>query len=178
LRAKAFAREAVRGKAMQYVSTLECSEWLRQNNIVEAPYSSKSHAGYYKQYHAPEKLSFAEPFVEKIVDSKSALLVFTDWIFYPPDEWQYYKSHQVSLVEAVKDAATKFPDFEKGLGFIYEPLAHAKLVSHIRGVIELGWTAYLYSETATATVLFWEGDLIDIWSESKAALKDIGKMLR
>ena len=162
---------------MKYISPQDASDWIRLHEIIESPYAIKPSNIPYKQYPAPKISSSLNPLVQRLVDSKKALLVFTDWSFYHPDDWQYYKPHQIGFVEAMKDIATQYPDFSKGLALIYEAAEHAELISHINVSLELGWSVYLYPETASATMYFWEGDLIDIWSDSKSILAEADRLL-
>jgi len=161
---------------MKYISPQDASDWLRFHGIIESPYSKLSRA-HYKQYPAPKTSSLVNSLIARLVDSKTALLVFNDWTFYHPDDWRHYKPHQTGFVQAIKDITTQCSDFSKGLAFIYEATETAELISHINVRLELGWSVYLYPETTSATVFFWEGALIDIWSDSKSVLAEADRLL-
>jgi hypothetical protein len=162
---------------MKYISSRESSDWLRLRGIIESPYSVKPSKIPYKQYRVPKTSSSIELLLKRLLDSKAALLIFTDWVFPHPDNLQFYKPHQVAFIRVMENIASQNPDFSKGLAFFYEPTEHAGLVSDIKASLELYWSVYFYPETASATLYFWEGELIDVWSASKSILKEIGRLL-
>jgi hypothetical protein len=49
-------------------------------------------------------------------------------------------------------------------GHLFGPAEQADAVGHCYLALMLGWSAYLYLASGTVTVLFWEGDLVDVWS--------------
>ena len=162
---------------MKYLSPLEATDWLRLRGMIEAPYAIKPSPLPWKQYPAPAAPAPVNALIKRVVDSKPALLVFVDWLFRPPEEWQFYKPHQIGFVEAMHDLAAQHTDFSKGLALVYDATECEDLTSHLDISLELGWSVYLYSETAGATMLFWEGDLIDVWSRSRTIFAEADRLL-
>jgi hypothetical protein len=161
---------------MKYISPQAASDWIRALGTIEAPYSIKPSPLPWKQYPTPETASPVNTLVKRLVDAKSALLVFNDWSFYHPEDWQYYKPHQLGFVEAMRGIASQHPGFSQGLALFFDAIEHDELTSHVSVSLELGWSVYLYPETASATVFFWEGDLIDVWSQSRAIFAEADRL--
>ena len=70
---------------MQCFTPTECSEWLRQRDIAEAP-----HGMPVLQFELPKEagriFAFARSLFLAFGDFPGGLLVFTDWALYRPDE--------------------------------------------------------------------------------------------
>ncbi|SRR5258707_13917835 len=76
---------------MKCLTPSECSEWLRERNIIESPYSrDEAVEDYCFQFEPPVKPSRLTAFTRSLVGAfgefPGALLVFTDWSLYRPDE--------------------------------------------------------------------------------------------
>ena len=51
-------------------------------------------------------------------------------------------------------------------------------IAHCYLALIFQWSAYLYLESGVATVLFWEGDLIDLWSRDSQLTKAVLEVVR
>ena len=76
---------------MKCLTPSECSEWLRERNIIESPYSrDEAVEDYCFQFEPPVKpgrlTAFTRALVGAFGEFPGALLVFTDWSLYRPDE--------------------------------------------------------------------------------------------
>lgn len=163
--------------APQYLPPAQCTKWLQDRNIVESPYGSKkSKSKYSDQYKIVKREEFASEVVEKLEPFKDALLVVTDWNFYHPDDWQYYKPHQLPFTKMAHALIFEHnPIRYKGFGLLYIQNP-AEIVSHIKHCIEFGWSVYLYPDSADTTLYFWEGELMDVWSDSKTTFSNLKKL--
>jgi hypothetical protein len=84
----------------------------------------------------------------------------------------------MGFVEAIHRIATaRHPDLSEGIALIYDANEASDAISHIHVALRLAWSVYLYPESATATMYFWEGDLIDIWSTSQPVFDEAGRLL-
>src|SRR5947207_10215141 len=75
---------------MKCLTPNECSDWLRGRGIVEAPYSRNSTGDFCFQFEPPIKPSRLTAFTRGLFDTfgefSGALVMFTDWALYRPDE--------------------------------------------------------------------------------------------
>src|SRR5258706_14110022 len=76
---------------MKCLTLKECSDWLRELDILEAPYSQEAAADdFCFQFEPPTKPSRLTAFTRGLFDTfgefSGALVVFTDWALYRPDE--------------------------------------------------------------------------------------------
>jgi hypothetical protein len=46
-------------------------------------------------------------------------------------------------------------------------------IAHCYLAVMFGWTAYLYLPSKAATVLFWEGELVDFWSADEQLIQAV-----
>jgi hypothetical protein len=150
------------------ISPSLAAEWLAKRRITEAPYGkSEGRRRRVGQFPISNADNFAGAVIQAIRIQRECLLVLQDWLFYQDDDWQYYEPWQLPLLEMVREAAlARDSDFDGGLAFLYGPDLVQDLSLHIRMSIYLGWTAYLYTDVANTSVLFWEGELMDVWSDS------------
>lgn len=163
----------------QHISPVECTKWLRDRNMIEAPYGSKEiiKSKYCDQHKISQEADFSSNVIAELTISNEALLVFMDWHFNLPEEWHFYPSHQLPLLEMMQSTAYgQTPNFDRGLGFLYTSDQRSDLVLHVKSAIELGWSVYLYPDSANTILYFWEGVLLDVWSNSKTTFSNIEKV--
>ena len=163
----------------KYITATECTKWLHDHNMVESPYGLKENKSKYcDQYKITKREEFSSEIIEQMGSFKDGLLVFMDWNFYHPEDWKYYKPYELPFIEMVHTTTSKQnPSFDKGSGFLYADDQRIELISHIKLSIELGWSVYLYPDSATTTLFFWEGELMDVWSDSKIIFSNLKKLL-
>lgn len=167
----------------QYLTTSECTEWLRQHRITEAPYGKFTlfKNKYCCQYRVLNKEDFASEAVGRLASFKEALLVIVDWHFHwvedDEDPWIYYKAHQIPFIKMAQSLISQYkPIPYKGFGLLYLN-KREEIISHIKVAIEMGWSVYLYPDSADTTLYFWEGDIMDIWSNSKTIFSEFKKLV-
>jgi hypothetical protein len=150
---------------MQCLTPVECSEWLRQRDIIEAPYShDKPAAARCFQFEPPMKPSRLTAFTRALFDAfgdfPGALLVFTDWSTHNPDE--------MSLMASLRRGHGEQRWLIDAPGHLFIPTEQADAIGHSYLAVAFGWSVYLYLSSGAATVFFWEGDLIDFWSSDES----------
>ncbi len=156
--------------AMKCLTSNECSEWLRERGIVEAPYSQDTAAeDFCFQFEPPREPNRLTAFTRALFDTfgefDGALVVFTDWSVYHPDE--------MALIDSLRRGQGERRALIDAPGHLFSSAEQAEAIAHCYLAVMFGWTAYLYLSSATATVLFWEGDLLDFWSDDERLIKEV-----
>lgn len=143
----------------------QCSEWLSQRRIVEAPYGRKLVQGAMYVQFAPADRHGSSAFLKSLLDAlgpfPGALLHMTDWLWDPERE--------PDPTASLREAHCEHRPTDDAPGFVFDRSEFAGAVDLGGLVIQRGWTCYLYLESNVATLLLWEGDLIDFWSKDKIA---------
>jgi hypothetical protein len=160
---------------MQCFTSNECSEWLRQRAIVEAPYSAnKPVHGHYFQFAPPTKPSqitaFTRGLVGELGEFTGALLVFTDWALYRPDE--------MALIDSLRRAHGERRWLIDAPGHLFASTEQAEAIGHSYLPLVFNWSAYLYLASGFATLYFWEGDLIDFWSPDEKLTQTVLQLVQ
>ncbi len=144
------------------MTTLEssnCSGWLREKGIIEAPYRGHEDSPRcYDQLRLPSEPLRISAAVRNLIGTcrvfETALLQFTDWPLYQPDE--------MAIVTALRSAHGESRPLIETPGHLFPFSERDLLIGMFSLAICYQWTAYLYLEDAT--LLCWEGELLDIWS--------------
>jgi hypothetical protein len=160
---------------MQCLTPNECSEWLRKHDIIESPYERDEVIDVFCfQFAPPEKPSRLTAFTRSLFDAfgefPGALFVFTDWALYRPDE--------MALVDSLRRGHGE----ERGLidahGHLFERTEQATAIGYCYLAVMFGWTGYLYLASGDVTVLFWEGDLVDVWNVNETQANAIRNVVQ
>lgn len=146
---------------MQCFTPDQCSEWLRERGIIESPYlTDEANDSFCLQFEPPQKSSRLTAFTRSLFDGfgefPGALVVFTDWALYRPDE--------MALVDSMRRGYGEQRSLIDAPGNLFGPTEQAEAIACCYLAVIFQWSAYLYLASGAATVLFWEGDLIDVWS--------------
>jgi hypothetical protein len=149
-----------------------CSDWLASHDIAEAPYGlERTSIPYREQFplpDAPQRISsIARCVVEVSEPFGEALLHFTDWPLYRPDE--------MALVTAIRAAYDEQRYLIKSPGHLFAPSERDLLIGLFALAVCYQWTAYVYFDHHT-TFLCWQGALLDLWTADDAlvaAIRDI-----
>jgi hypothetical protein len=146
---------------MNCLTPNECSDWLRVLGIVESPYSQDAAVeDFCFQFEPPIKPSRLTAFTRNLFNTfgefSGALVVFTDWALYRPDE--------MALIDSLRRGHGERRPLIDAPGHLFGSAEQAEAIAHCYLAVIFGWTAYLYLPSGAATALFWEGDLVDFWS--------------
>ena len=150
---------------MQCLTPNQCSEWLREHGIVESPYSrDEANDAFCLQFEPPEKPSRLTAFTRSLFDGfgefPGALIVFTDWALYRPDE--------MALIDSLRRGHGEERWLIDAPGHLFDPTEQTIAIGFSYLAVIFGWSAYLYLPSGAVTILLWEGDLIDVWSSDEA----------
>ena len=155
----------------------ECSEWLRERAIVEKPYSrnkSEENRDYYFQFEPPVKTRHLVAFTQNLFlafgEFPGALLVFNDWNTYPPNA--------MAVIDSLRRGHGDLRPLIEAPGHWFAASEQAEAIGHSYLAVTFGWSAYLYLATGKATVLFWEGDLVDFWSADRTLVESVGTLIQ
>jgi hypothetical protein len=146
---------------MKCLTKNECSEWLKQHGVVEAPYGRNLSRGvHYIQFEPPsskEEISnFVQALMKSLGDFRGCLLQLHDWIY--DSEFE---------VDPTSDIRLKYGEIRSIIdapGFLFGPSELSDAIKLGALILERDWTAYLYPSSKAATLLLWEGALVDFWS--------------
>jgi|SRR5215469_4031140 len=155
---------------MKCLTSNECSNWLRERRVVEDPYSQDlSSDDFCLQFEPPMIPSRLTAFTRGLFDTfgefPGALIVFTDWALYRPDE--------MALVASLRRGHGDCRPLIDAPGHLFSSSEQAEAIAHCYVALMFGWTAYLYLSSGAATVLFWEGDLVDFWSSDERLIQQM-----
>ena len=139
---------------MKTLSVAACSAWLAEHGISEDPYGSLQSDQFPLPPEASRSSSLIREFVAASAPFDWALIRFTDWPLYQPDE--------MAVVAALRSS---FGD----RGLLIDTPGHifsSEEVDLVAGVFSLAasyhWSAYLYFDHRSVFHC-WEGDLLDLW---------------
>ncbi|WP_035611946.1 hypothetical protein [Haloferula sp. BvORR071] len=137
----------------------EIARWLEQHSIQANPYSRNYHlfGGGYQQRPIPEsgsRVAFSESLIRAEAGFSSALLHFTDWSGYRPED--------MAAICAIRAEQGEQRWLIEAPGHLFVRDQADELIRMFGLAMEFGWTAYLYFETEL-TYLAWEGELLDEW---------------
>jgi hypothetical protein len=146
---------------MKCLTNAECSDWLRNQRMVEEPYGEPLPVGsHYKQFAPPTSARHLAAFSRHLFDwlgnYDTALLHITDWGLYKPDE--------MAVIQAIRRSHGEHRMLIDAPGHLFEAKERDELIGMFYLTVMFGWSAYLYFPAAKATIFNWEGDLIDLWS--------------
>lgn len=99
-----------------------------------------------------------------------ALLVFTDWALYRPDE--------MALMDSMRRGHGEDRWLIESPGHLFAPSEAPEAIGHCYLALMFGWSAYLYLGSGAVTILFWEGDLVDVWSPNDALAGAVREVVR
>lgn len=149
---------------MQCFTPTECSEWLRQRDIAEAPRGVPVW-----QFGLPKEagriIAFTRSLFLAFGDFPGGLLVFTDWALYRPDE--------MALIDSLRRRHGERRPLIEAPGHVFTPAEVSEATGQSYLPIIFAWSAYMYLASGLATVYFWEGDLVDFWTSDSGATKKV-----
>ena len=144
---------------VQVLTANECSAWLRQRAIIESPYANNRSkmSLQFEPPRSPRRLTaFTRQLFEAFGDFPGALVQFTDWNTHNPDE--------MALFDSLRRSHGEQRTIIEAPGHLFASTEAAEALGHCYLVATFDWSAYLYLASGAATVYFWEGDLVDLWS--------------
>jgi hypothetical protein len=146
---------------MQCLTIPQCSEWLKQHHIIERPYSNKeAHKIFCLQFATPEKRQSLSAFVRWLFQTfgefHGALVVFSDWPLYEPDE--------MAIITGLRRGHGDRRHLIDAPGHLFGKQEEAEAIGHCYLAILFEWDVYLYLPNGAVTMQFWEGDLVDVWT--------------
>ena len=147
---------------MKCLTASECSEWLRSQKMIEAPYGKSSPAGcFYERFVPPANVRlFAQNIFYWFGNFDAALLQMTDWDTRQPDEI----ADEMALITAIRRSHGESRWLIKAPGHLFEFKERDELVGMFYLIIMFQWSCYIYLPSRKTTILNWEGALGDLWS--------------
>jgi len=158
---------------MKCLTSNECSDWLRQRGIIELPYVNNRQLMclQFESPRDPRKLTaFVRWLFGTFGEFPGALLQFTDWNTHNADETALFSS--LRRIHGEQRALIDAP------GHLFTSTEAAEAISHCYLAATFDWSVYLYLAAGTATVYFWEGDLIDLWTANESINQGIHEIVK
>jgi len=149
---------------MQCFTPNECSEWLRQRNILETP-KRPPHLQFGLPTEAGRVIALIRSLFLAFGDFPGGLLVFTDWALYRPDE--------MALIDSLRHAHGEARPLIEAPGHVFTASEVAEAIGQSYLPIIFAWSAYMYLASGMATVYFWEGELVDFWTSDSGFAKKV-----
>jgi hypothetical protein len=159
---------------MRTLTNRACSEWLASHSIAEAPYERPHDpTPFCEQFElpdAPQRISHvARCLVELSEPFGEALLHFTDWPLYEPDE--------MAVVTAMRAAYGEQRPLIESSGHLFVSSERDLLIGLFALAVCYQWTAYLYFDHRTI-FLCWEGELLDLWTSDRSRVAAIRELFK
>ena len=152
---------------MRCLTKEECSEWLRQHNILESPYRNKETTDAYFQFKSPKASNEQMYLMRRLIghrpkedngqeigsilgEFEGALLVFLDWSCYSTDE--------MTLMTTLRSAHGEKRWLINAPGHLFSKDEDADLIGQSYLTLMFGWTAYLYLASKKLLCFFGKGN--------------------
>jgi hypothetical protein len=158
---------------MQCFTPGECSEWLRQHDIIEFPYATNRQMMtlQFEPPRSPRKLTaFTRQLFDAFGEFPGALLQFTDWNTHNPDE--------ELLINSLRRSHDEQRPLIDAPGHLFASAEGPEAISHCYLAATFDWSVYLYLASGRATAYFWEGDLIDFWSCDESICQKVHEVVK
>lgn len=97
-------------------------------------------------------------------------MVFTDWSLYRPDE--------MALVTSLRRGHGEHRRLIDAPVHLFGPTEEAETIGHCYMAMTFDWSTYVYLASDAATVHFWEGDLVDVWSSNERLTQTVLEVVR
>ncbi|MDD4977904.1 MAG: hypothetical protein PHI29_04670 [Gallionella sp.] len=155
---------------MKCITETECSEWLLQHGVDETPYGHGLSRGvHYIQFAPPTSNEDISHFVQALVKSlgnfQGCLLQIHDWM--------YDSEYEEDPTSSIRLRCGEGRSIKEAPGFVFEPSELSDAIELCALILERDWTAYLYLTSKAATLLLWEGALVDFWSNDAKVEKHV-----
>jgi hypothetical protein len=158
---------------MNFITEKECSDWLERNEILRAPYRRKP---------LPDKLQWIQ-FAPRarsdseIVEDLVATAGNFEGCLVKIEDWNWDSEYEGDPTAALRAAHGEERSLIEVPGFVFQREDLEAAEDLCRTILSRGWTAYLYFLSRSATILFWEGDLIDFWTADADTLHRVEQMI-
>ncbi|WP_144062271.1 hypothetical protein [Cupriavidus sp. GA3-3] len=147
---------------MKALSPSECSAWLKREGCRENPYGGKEFSpASYIQF----AISKADGGVSQTIDCIRTLLGSPRTCLFQVTDWSRYAEHENSRLIDLESKTSGNP-FD-AWGMVFDASEVDEMFECCFRVVQCGMSAYLYVPRI-ATVYFWEGDLVDVWTNGPA----------
>ncbi|PYO56087.1 MAG: hypothetical protein DMD83_16230 [Candidatus Rokuibacteriota bacterium] len=159
---------------MKMLTEKTCSEWLATKSVPQAPYSQRKRAvPFYEQVKLPaealRQTAVARQLVASCEPFGSALLQFTDWPFYKPDE--------MAVLCGLHTLHGDSRPMIESPGHVFDVAERDLLIGMLSLAMHYGYSAYVYFDHG-ATLLCWEGGMLDFWCSDELRATEVRRVLR
>lgn len=154
---------------MQFLSHEKCDAWLATRGVFAHPYGTPLLPGVcYTQFMVPKP----RPSGRKLMDGILSAIRPRSATLFRVEDWSRFEEEFGN--EELARLGGAFPEalitWEARVGVVFEEIEAEQLSACCAQVIDQGMSAYLYIPRV-ATLLLWEGDLVDFWSEERAVAR-------
>jgi hypothetical protein len=158
---------------MHCFTPTECSKWLQEHSIFESPYGNRFQEMRF-QIEPPRNprslIQFTRGLFDTFGEFPGALLQFIDWNTHNADE--------TAMIDSLRRGHGEKRWLIDAPGHLFASHEIAEAIGHCYLTTIFDWSAYLYPASGIATVYFWEGDLIDFWSNDDLFTRKIEDLVK
>ena len=159
---------------MKFLSPSECSAWLTSEGCCEAPYGRTGwSAASYLQFAIPK----TDGAVSRTVDSIRTCLGPPQTCLFQITDWARYADLGNATLSNLESTCSGSPQSSDVRGILFEPSEADEMFECCATVVASGMSAYLYVP-GSGTVLLWEGDLVDVWTNGPEPRNRLAHWLR
>ncbi|MBB3013160.1 hypothetical protein [Cupriavidus alkaliphilus] len=157
---------------MKILSPSECSIWLKREDCCENPYGRRSFSSASSLQFATSR---AEGAVSRMVHGIRTILGSPRSYLFQVTDWSRYVEHENSNLSDLKSKGSGNP-FD-AWGIVFEAGEADEMFECCISVVDCGMSAYLYAPQI-ATILFWEGNLVDVWTNEPELRNQLAQWAR
>jgi len=149
------------------------TDWLAERSIPKDPYRGDISPAFHLRFQAPSSHrqldALSRHYYDRIIPESESLVHMADWGLY----------EQSDMIAITGIRSSRSED-----GLLIDAPGHVLTIGQSDiGIALFGlsasfaWTSYVYSAHNHSTLLNWEGDIFDFWSDSEEALSEMRVIL-
>ncbi len=158
---------------MKHLTDNEISEWYSENGMSVDPYSENDDSRLYVQFYQPEDYKKKEAFSRSVLE----LTKGTGTSLFHVKDWDHYTESQMIAIDAIRAQDGEKRKLIEAPGRILsegEEEIGALLLSLTSS---FGWTSYLHCPGRKVSLLNWEGEIYDFWTESSETMSKMSDLI-
>ena len=158
---------------MKHLTDNEISEWHSENGMTVDPYSENDDSRWYVQFYQPEdykkKEALSCSFLELTKGTGSSLFHVKDW--------DHYTESQMIAIDAIRAQDGEKRKLIEAPGRILSEGEEELGALLLSLTSSFGWTSYLHHPERKISLLNWEGEIYDFWTESAESMSKISDLI-
>ena len=152
---------------MQILSLSECTPWLELRSMPESPYSYPSVGTTYARLTPPKTAAGAASISAAMCSSSNPsemMLQVVDWS-------RYEISNE--MPQALQSAEIASSNTFDRIGIVFDAAETILACECCSYVVSMGMSAYAFFPAAQFSAYLWEGDFVELWSQSSITVETV-----